>query len=362
MSMIYIIKKMYEAFGNYIDISSELRGVNPILKKINISNIYPNDNDVIASLELAASIHKEVRRFLQPYLRPNIKLIDIAKLIETKTIELSNQSKSINKGIGFPVGLAVNECAAHWHPTSKDNRILTKNDIIKIDYGTEVNGWIIDSAFTICFDPKYDVLMEAVKDATYTGIKNINIDVDIGDWGKQIQEIMESYEINLNGKMCPIKAISNLGGHNILKGIIHGGTFLPTVDMKNALPPNYRFKEGVYAVETFGSTGKNVVNEVGESTLYRLNVTQGGNIKMDSTKKLYNKIKNTFKTLPFTDRYLDVFNIPSCKTNLNILCNSKFLHSYPPLCVDNNEYTAQYEHTVYIGENNKIVFSKGEDY
>jgi methionyl aminopeptidase len=358
---------MFKAFGNYVDRYPELRGVNPIftgtLSPL-ITDDYPKDNDVIDSLKKAASIHKEVRRFLQPYLRPGIKLIDIAKLIELKTIELSNQSKSINKGIGFPVGLSINECAAHYHPDPKDNTILNSNDIIKIDFGTEVNGWIIDSAFTVCFDSKYDNLMTAVKEATETGIKNIGIDGDIGDWGKSIQEVMESYEITLNGKTLPIKAINNLGGHNIVKGIIHGGMFLPSVDMKKTLPPNYRFKEGVYAVETFGSTGANTVTEIGDSTLYRINPTNTSTstLKLATTKNLYNKIYENFKTLPFTDRYIDTFNINNYKSHLKLLSNNNLIHSYPPLCVGMGDYTAQYEHTIYIGDGNKIVFSRGEDY
>ncbi len=356
---------MYKAFGNYEKIYDELRGVNSILNPINTVNQYPNYNDVIGSLEYAAAIHKEVRRFLQPYLRPGIKFTDIAKLIELKTEELSNQSKSINKGIGFPVGLSVNECAAHFHPKPNDSIKLTKDDILKIDFGTEANGWIIDSAFTICFDSKFDNLMTAVKEATETGIKNIGIDVDIGDWGKSIQEVMESYEVNIEGNTYPIKAISNLGGHNIVQGIIHGGMFLPAVDMKDRLPKNYRFTEGVYAVETFGSTGEKIVNEIGDATLYRinpskLNQTQG--LKLDSTKKLLYDINKNYKTLPFTDRYLENLKIPNYKTNLKILSNNGYIHGYPPLCVSKNNWTAQYEHTVYIGDNKKIVFSKGEDY
>ncbi len=356
---------MYKAFGNYVDKYEELRGVDPIFNKINISKDYPNDNDVIDSLEHAASIHKEVRRFLQPYLRPGIKLVDIAKLIEMKTTELSDQTRSINKGIGFPVGLSVNECAAHWHPSPNDNSILNNNDIIKIDFGTEANGWIIDSAFTVCFNPNYDNLMMAVKDATETGIKNAGIDVDIGEWGKEIQEVMESYEITLDGKTHPIRAINNLGGHNIIKGIIHGGTYLPSVDLRKTLPLNYRFKEGVYAIETFGSTGNNRMEERGDSTLYRINPSNtnaSNQLKLDSTKKLYNKIYGAFNTLPFTDRYVELFNIGNWKGNLKILSSHNLIHSYPPLCAEKGAYTAQYEHTVYIGADKKIVFSRGEDY
>ena len=359
---------MYKAFENYENFENtcyKLRGVKPIFNQIEIIETYPLYNDVIGSLEYAAAIHKEVRRFLQPYLRPGIKLEHIAEIIELKTKELSNQSKSINKGIGFPVGLSVNECAAHFHPKPNDSIVLNENDILKIDFGTEANGWIIDSAFTICFDKKYDKLMLAVKEATETGIKNIGIDVDIGDWGKQIQEVMESYEVTINGNTHPIRAINNLGGHNIVQGIIHGGMFLPAVNMKDRLQNNYKFKEGVYAVETFGSTGSKSVQEIGDCTLYRINpdmINNTSGLKQESTKKLLYDINKNFKTLPFTNRYINNLKIPNYETSLKLLSNNNYIHGYPPLCANKNDWTAQYEHTVYIGEAKKIIFSRGEDY
>lgn len=42
---------------------------------------------------------------------------------------------------------------------------------MKIDFGAHLNGRIVDSAFTMAFDPVYDPLLEAVKDATNTGIR-----------------------------------------------------------------------------------------------------------------------------------------------------------------------------------------------
>lgn len=357
---------MYKAFGTFVDNYPKLKGVNPIFNKTNIVQEYPSDEDPINSLKLAASVHKEVRRFIQPYLRPGTKLVDIAKLIESKTQELSNQEKSINKGIGFPVGISLNECAAHYHPDSTENRTLTENDVVKIDFGTEVNGWIIDSAFTVCFDNKYDNLLAAVKEGTETGIKNIGVDVPIGEWGANIQEVIESFEVTLDGKTTPIKAVSNLGGHNITKGIIHGGIFLPCVDLRNHFMfSSKRFAEGIYAVETFGTTGINEMHEKGDCTLYRLNPSwkqYENNLKLASTKKLLQKIVNSFNTLPFSDRFIEVYNINNYKSQLNLLRNNNLINGYPPLCGNPGDFTAQYEHTVHVGDGNKIVFSRGEDY
>jgi methionyl aminopeptidase len=83
-------------------------------------------------------------------------------------------------------------------------------------------------------------------------------------------------------------------------------------------------------------------------------------IKLETTKKLLYDINKKFKTLPFTDRYLN--NQPNYKTNLKILTNNNYIHAYPPLCANKNDWTAQYEHTVYIGYDDKIIFSRGEDY
>lgn len=334
--MIYIILKM-----------NNLLGINTNIEGFNITDYYPNENDKIKSLEKAGIIHKEVRRQLYDILKPGMKLIDIAKFIEMKTKEL-NKKNNINKGIGFPVGLAVNNCAAHWHPEANDTKLLKEDDIIKIDFGIEVNSWIIDCAFTAYFNHKHDNLANAVKEATNIGIKNAGIDVDINEWATDIQEVMHSYNIN---------PITNLGGHNIEKGIIHGGMFLPAVPNKHLV--HKRFVEGVYAIETFGSTHDDTTYELGEATLYRINPFINPELKLDTTKKFYNKLKSNFKTLPFTNRYVDT--LPSYKTQLQILTKNNSIHSYPPLYV-NNGSTAQYEHTIYINENNKIIFSKGDDY
>ena len=346
---------MYNIFGDYIN---NLKGI----KKINDLNLinsnYSNDI-VITSLINSSNVHKQVRNYLYDYLKPGVKLLDIAKIIEMKTIELSKNMNTINNGIGFPASLSLNNCAAHFHPEYNNNISFNEDDVIKIDFGTENNGWITDCAFTVCFNDKYINLLDAVKEGTYTGIKNAGIDVRIGEWGGMIQEVIESYEITLNGKTKQIKVIENLGGHNIINGIIHGGMFLSPVHNNDTT----KFKEGVYAIETFGSTGDNhaVENYDEDATLYRLNPKLGKVNLEPNILSFYNKIKNNFKTLPFTDRYIQNYDV-NYKRYLKELIKQNLIFAYPPLYVNPQDYTAQYEHTIYISENKKIIFSADDDY
>ena len=52
----------------------------------------------------------------------------------------------------------------------------------------------------MAFNPKYDRLLEAVREATNAGVANSGIDVRLCDVGCAIQEVMESYEVQLDGK------------------------------------------------------------------------------------------------------------------------------------------------------------------
>ena len=354
---------MFKANGIFSDSYPELRGVNPIFKEIYLPKYLPPKEDTIGSLAIAGLIHKEVRRRIRPILKPGTSLLDLTLAIEKETMELAKPYHTINKGIGFPCGLSVNECAAHWAPSSNTTIVIDKDDVIKIDYGIEINGWIIDSAFTISFNQKYDNLLTAIKEATMQGIKTAGVDVDIHDWSRGIGEVMESYDIILDGKNHNIRAIETLGGHNILNGIIHGGMFLPAKDLGSKLPSNYRFKEGVYAIETFGSTGSHITKENGKSTLFRINPnTMSNKISNPKLNTFYSKIYSSFKTLPFCDRYVETFD-SEYEKNLKFLADHNWIHSYPPLCVNKGEYTAQYEHTIMLQDGKKpIVFSQGEDY
>lgn len=60
------------------------------------------------------------------------------------------------------------------------------NDVMKLDIGTHVNGYIVDSAFTVAFNPKYDPLLAAVRAATNEGVKQAGVDVRLCDIGAAI--------------------------------------------------------------------------------------------------------------------------------------------------------------------------------
>lgn len=85
----------------------------------------------------------------------------------------------------------------------------------------QIGGRIIDSAFTVAFNPRYDPLLAAVKDATNTGIREAGIDVRLCDIGVAIQEVMESYEVELDGKTHQASGVAAVTGDSEGLGVLN---------------------------------------------------------------------------------------------------------------------------------------------
>ena len=137
------------------------------------------DDDVrfLNDYRKAGEIHRQVRQWIQQNTKPGWSLRTIATEIEDGVRSLLGHQgldpgDSLLAGMGFPTGLPLNSGAAHYTPNpGQKDIILQQADVLKVDFGVHINGWIVDSAFTMTFDPVYDSLLAAVKDATNTGIQ-----------------------------------------------------------------------------------------------------------------------------------------------------------------------------------------------
>ncbi|XP_077452494.1 methionine aminopeptidase 2-like [Stigmatopora argus] len=307
----------------------------------------------------AAEAHRQVRSYVRSWIKPGMTMIDICEKLEDCSRRLIKEN-GLHAGLAFPTGCSINHCAAHYTPNAGDPTILRYNDVCKIDFGTHINGRIIDCAFTVTFNPKYDGLLEAVKDATNTGIKCAGIDVRLCDVGETIQEVMESYEVDIDGKTYQVKPIRNLNGHSIGQYRIHSGKTVPIVKGGEAT----RMEEGeAYAIETFGSTGRGAVYDDMDCSHYMKNFNVGHvPIRLPRAKHLLNVINESFSTLAFCRRWLDRLGESKYLLALKNLCDLGIVDAYPPLCDIKGSYTAQYEHTILLRPTCKEVVSRGHDY
>ena len=256
---------------------------------------------------------------------------------------------------------------------------LSRALLAQVDFGTQINGRIIDCAFTVAFDPQFDELLAAARAATDAGIRAAGVDVRLGDIGAAIQEVMESHEVTIGGKTHRVRSIRNLNGHSIAPWQIHAGKTVPIVKSGDQT----KMEEGeFFAIETFGSTGRAVVVEQGECSHFMraydaAALARPAPARPPRAKQLLGHIERTFSTLAFCPRWLEREDGGSAAVHgahggarqehyagaLQALCDAGIVNAYPPLVDLPGAYTAQYEHTIMLRPTGGVeVLSRGGDY
>lgn len=230
-------------------------------------------------------------------------------------------------------------------------------------------GYIIDCAFTIAFDPQFDELLMASKEATMAAIKEAGVDARLGELGGLIEEVITSHEVEINGITYPIQPVRNLSGHTMAKGTIHAGKSVPLCRDESSV----KMEEGeIYAIETFASTGQGMVMENGETSHFAVNPNGYANLRMQNSRKLLNHIHKTFGTLPFCPRWLVREDGGSFAINgnngqqklyhgaLRNLVEQGVVRDYPPLCDQRGSYVSQWEHTLLLKYGLDSIFIVGQ--
>jgi len=315
--------------------------------------------DMYNEIRCAAEAHRQTRQHIQRWVKPGMKMIDICEELE-RTGRALIAEQELEAGLAFPTGCSRNHVAAHYTPNAGDTTVLEYDDVVKMDFGTHIKGRIIDCAWTLSFNPRYDPLLKGVQEATEIGIKTAGIDARLCDVGAAIQEVMESHEIELDGKTYQVKSIRNLNGHSISPYQIHSGKTVPIIKGGETTVME---ENEFYAIETFGSTGKGHVHEDMECSHYMKNFDVGHvPLRLQKSKTLLNTINKNFGTLAFCRRWLDRLGESRYLMALKDLGEKGIVDPYPPLVDIKGCYTAQYEHTILLRPTCKEVISRGTDY
>jgi len=246
----------------------------------------------------------------------------------------------------FPCNVSINEVAAHYTSPPNDSKTIPEKSIVKVDIGTHVDGYVTDTAVTVCFNPEYASLVDTAEQALKAAVDSISPEMSTSKLGSIIEKTI---------KNRGFKPISNLTGHQIGRYLIHTGTSLPNVSQLFSSKINLG---GVYAIEPF-VTLPNAVGKVedGEDvTIFRF--LKSRSLKNAHAKQLLKHIEENFRTLPFAERWLQgVVPEEHHQTAFKELLASKALMEYPVFVEASRKIVAQAEHTVLIVRDGCVVLT-----
>jgi len=285
----------------------------------------------------AGKIAAQVRESTRKKYHVGSTLYEICESIEKEIIQKGGKP-------AFPVNTSLNEVAAHYTAEPNDQRIIQETDLVKIDLGVQINGYIADTAVTVCYDPKFDFLIQAAEAALKDAISMIRAGVKSSDVGKTIENTVK--------QMGGIP-ISNLSGHSLEQYTIHAGKSIPniwSVGSFSFLPTE------AYACEPFVTTpdGLGFVREGKTRNIFSL--VSRKRTKDAEADKLIDHIWKKFNMLPFALRWLvPDWDEKSAKNLLEKLVKIKSIRSYPILVEANGQRVAQAEHTFIPQEDGIMV-------
>ncbi len=288
----------------------------------------------IQILKKSGQITNKAQKFAKKIIVPGVSLFDVGTKIEQFIKEQGAQP-------AFPVNLSIDNQAAH-NSYSDEELLISEDMILKVDIGSQIDGYITDSAQTIIFNKKHELLKEASFNALISAknylFENLN-SARVCDVGEIIENKISSYGF---------KPICNLTGHFISKYLTHDSPSIPNVKNNNDLKFIDLCDQKWFAIEPFASTGKGEIFE--GANVYIFQYLEDRPIRNPNSRKILEEIKQ-FNGLPFSEFWVGKeMSAFDRKFALRELLRQQIISSYPVLLEKQNTFVSQCETSFSIND------------
>ncbi len=292
------------------------------------------DAEVLEKHIKAGQILAEVLKEAAPKIDVGVPLLEVAEFVEASII--SRGAKP-----AFPCNISLDRAAAHYTPSAADKSVFGEN-MVKLDVGVHVDGYIADAALTVDLSG-HDKLVEASKAALGAAIDLIEPGVNTRDLGAAIEEAITGYGY---------KPVGNLTGHGLLRYEAHAEPSIPNKAMEKGVI----LKAGdVIAIEPFATDGQGRISEAPITEIYGFSSHRP--VRLPQARELQKDIHERYKTLPFARRWLKGERADFA---LIQLLKAGAVHRYPVLWEIEGALVSQAEHTVVILEDRSVVITRPE--
>lgn len=270
----------------------------------------------------AGRILAEVRDATAERVEVGASHLEVAEWAENKIRELGGEP-------AFPVNISIDHEAAHATPSIDDDSTFGE-EMINLDIGVHIDGWLADTAITVDLSGNPE-LKEASEEALDAALETIEPGVHTGTIGAEIEDVIDGYGFN---------PVVNLTGH----GLGHWKQHVPPNIPNRAVDSGVELEVGdVVAVEPFATDGSGKVNEGATEEIFGLDRERS--VRNRRARQALDQITESYKTLPFATRWLDVNR---AEMALRRLKQANVVHGYPVLQEDEGTLVSQKEHTVIV--------------
>src|SRR3989440_4445706 len=172
------------------------------------------DADVRESLLRAGRISREARERAVALVQEGALLLDVAE-------EVEGLMRKGGANPAFPTRISIDHVAAPYSPTHDDTLRFRHGNVVKLDLGAQLDGWIADTAVTVEVGTRnWTELVRASELALQTAIEAVHSGVSTRAIGEGIQRAIEAHGY---------RPVRNLTGHTIERYLLHAGKSVPNI-------------------------------------------------------------------------------------------------------------------------------------
>jgi len=285
------------------------------------------DTTARESLRRAGAVSREARELAVTLVKEGALLLDVAEEVE---------GLMAKRGLrpAFPTCISIDHVAAHYTPTHDDSLRFRRGNVVKLDLGAQLDGWIADTAVTVEVGTRnWTELIRGSELALQTAIEAVRGGVPTRALGEGIQRAIESHGY---------RPVRNLTVHTIERYLLHAGKSVPNIAHGHDV-----LEAGeVVAIEPFASSGAGEVDGRRTGNIYR--VLRNKSLKQAPLSEFLRLLSQEFKTLPFAERWAHRL-APQAPALLNGLVRSGTVMTYPALLDLDGGIVSQTEHTMIVG-------------
>ncbi len=285
----------------------------------------------------AGDIASQVRSQAVEMIKEGNLLLDVAEFAEAEIIRMGGKP-------AFPVNLAIDSVAAHYTPHSGDPLEFEAGQVVKLDLGAHVDGYIADTAITVeVGTEQWKGLIDASADALNAVLDSLRPGIMVRDIGTMVEQIIRS------GGFEPI---SNLSGHSLEKFSLHAGISVPNISDSSGDD----IKPGMaVAIEPFATNGVGRVAGRKSGNIYKL--LRMKHMQDPELDKLVHDIHAEFNYLPFPERWV-AKQVDRPEKKLKKLLRHGIVATYPILSEVKGGLVSQMEHTILMTPDGAIITTK----
>ena len=285
----------------------------------------------------AGRVGKEIREYGISLAKPGVPILDIAREIEKKTSEMGAKT-------AFPPNLSINTIAAHYTPKAGDTILLSKGDILKIDVGASIDGYLSDTAATLVVGESENPLCRAAREALEKAIEKVKPGAPIDNISRVIEQVIRD---------AGFSPISNLGGHGVGKYDLHESGFIPNIGGHSS---GMIKRDGVIAIEPFATTGNGYVTESSEIQILAFKDDKPVRSKLG--RDILEFVKKEYNELPFAKRWIVEKFGKLSELELKTLVRSGAMMEFNVLREESGGLVSQFEHSILIDGDEVIVTTR----